>query len=39
MRAYITAKEPASALGLMDEADPMLFEPRNGDQTHNVRTF
>lgn len=39
MRAFITAKEPAAALGLMDDADPMLLEPRNGDQTHNVRAL
>ncbi|XP_026727220.1 cell division cycle protein 16 homolog [Trichoplusia ni] len=35
MRAYIAAKEPANALNLMDECDPVLLEARNTDQTHN----
>ncbi|KAJ2947253.1 hypothetical protein O0L34_g16962 [Tuta absoluta] len=34
MRAYVAAKEPAPALALMDECDPMLLEA-NTDQTHN----
>ncbi|XP_052758160.1 cell division cycle protein 16 homolog [Galleria mellonella] len=35
MRAYLAAKEPATALNMMDECDPALLEPRNTDQTHN----
>ncbi|PZC74056.1 hypothetical protein B5X24_HaOG208425 [Helicoverpa armigera] len=35
MRAYLAAREPAMALNLMDECDPMLLEPRTTDQTHN----
>uniref|UniRef100_A0A2H1VNB7 SFRICE_007973 n=1 Tax=Spodoptera frugiperda TaxID=7108 RepID=A0A2H1VNB7_SPOFR len=35
MRAFLAAREPATALNLMDECDPMLLEPRNTDQTHN----
>ncbi|CAK1543833.1 unnamed protein product [Leptosia nina] len=35
MRAYITAKEPETALTLMDECYPPLLEPKNMDQTHN----
>ncbi|XP_072929363.1 cell division cycle protein 16 homolog [Epargyreus clarus] len=35
MRAYIQAKEPSTALNLLDECDPNLLEPRNLDQTHN----
>ncbi|CAH0673846.1 unnamed protein product [Spodoptera exigua] len=35
MRAYLAAREPATALNLMDECDPMLLEARNTDQTHN----
>lgn len=36
MRAYLLAREPGTSLNLMDEADPMLLEPRPKDQTHNV---
>ncbi|KAM3966973.1 LOW QUALITY PROTEIN: cell division cycle protein 16 [Aphomia sociella] len=35
MRAYLAAKEPATALNMLDECDPALLEPRNTDQTHN----
>ncbi|XP_049870885.1 cell division cycle protein 16 homolog [Pectinophora gossypiella] len=36
MRALVSAREPAAALALLDECDPMLLEPRNqADQTHN----
>lgn len=37
MRAYLAAREPATAIKLMEECDPvyMLLEPRNSDQTHN----
>ncbi|CAH3928155.1 unnamed protein product [Pieris brassicae] len=35
MRAYITAKEPATALTLLDECYPALLEPTNMNQTHN----
>ncbi|XP_045496560.1 cell division cycle protein 16 homolog [Colias croceus] len=35
MRAFITAKEPSTALNLMEECFPALLEPRNMDQTHN----
>ncbi|XP_013192931.1 cell division cycle protein 16 homolog [Amyelois transitella] len=35
MRAFLTAKEPATALSMFDECDPALLEPRNTDQTHN----
>ncbi|CAK1579084.1 unnamed protein product [Parnassius mnemosyne] len=35
LRAYIAAKEPATALSLIEECDTQLLEPRNHDQTHN----
>ncbi|VVC94299.1 unnamed protein product, partial [Leptidea sinapis] len=35
MRAFVAAKEPSTALNLMDECYPSLLEPRNMDQTHN----
>ncbi|KPJ13126.1 Cell division cycle protein 16-like [Papilio machaon] len=35
MRAYISAKEPATALSILDECDVALLEPRSHDQTHN----
>ncbi|XP_075976350.1 cell division cycle protein 16 [Anticarsia gemmatalis] len=35
MRAYLAAREPATAIKLMEECDPMLLEPRTTDQTHN----
>ncbi|XP_048477826.1 cell division cycle protein 16 homolog isoform X2 [Plutella xylostella] len=35
MRAYLAAKEPATALSLLEECDPSLMEPRTTDQTHN----
>lgn len=37
MRAYIAAKEPNTALNILEECDPALMEPRSMDQTHNVR--
>lgn len=39
MRAYVSAKEPTAALTLYEECDHMLLEPRNTDQTHNVRSI
>ncbi|KAJ8724594.1 hypothetical protein PYW08_016068 [Mythimna loreyi] len=35
MRAYLAAREPATALNLFDECDPMLLEVGKNDQTHN----
>ncbi|XP_028174316.1 cell division cycle protein 16 homolog [Ostrinia furnacalis] len=35
MRAYLSAREPATALTMMEECDPALLEPRTTDQTHN----
>ncbi|KAL0881404.1 hypothetical protein ABMA27_001272 [Loxostege sticticalis] len=35
MRAFLAAKEPATALTMMEECDPALLEPRSTDQTHN----
>ncbi|XP_053605725.1 cell division cycle protein 16 homolog [Plodia interpunctella] len=35
MRAFLAAKEPATALNMLEECDPALLEPRNTDQTHN----
>ncbi|CAG4933828.1 unnamed protein product [Parnassius apollo] len=35
LRAYIAAKEPATALSLIEECDTQLLEPRSHDQTHN----
>ncbi|XP_052739862.1 cell division cycle protein 16 homolog isoform X2 [Bicyclus anynana] len=35
MRAYIASKEPSAALGVLDECEPALLEPRSMDQTHN----
>lgn len=39
MRAYLAAKEPATALSLLEECDPSLMEPRTTDQTHNVSMY
>lgn len=36
MRAFLAAKEPTTALSMLDECDPALLELRNTDQTHNV---
>ncbi|CAH0723965.1 unnamed protein product, partial [Brenthis ino] len=35
MRAYIAAKEPTTAINILEECDPGLLEPRSMDQTHN----
>ncbi|XP_045767268.1 cell division cycle protein 16 homolog isoform X2 [Maniola jurtina] len=35
MRAYLAAKEPSTALTMLEECDPALLEPRSMDQTHN----
>ncbi|XP_013167685.1 PREDICTED: cell division cycle protein 16 homolog [Papilio xuthus] len=35
MRAYYSAKEPATALSILDECDIALLDPRSHDQTHN----
>lgn len=35
MRAYVAARDPETAIKLMEECDPMLLEPRSTEQTHN----
>ncbi|CAH2040199.1 unnamed protein product, partial [Iphiclides podalirius] len=35
VRAYMSAREPSTALSLIEECDTPLLEPRAQDQTHN----
>ncbi|CAG9787408.1 unnamed protein product [Diatraea saccharalis] len=36
MRAYLAAKEPATAINIIEECEPGLLEAKSTDQTHNV---
>ncbi|CAH2981651.1 unnamed protein product [Chilo suppressalis] len=35
MRAYLAAREPATAINIIEECEPGLLEAKNTDQTHN----